>query len=736
MMNLIYKVVRPRFCFLLAGLILYVFYLTTYAAQEAKSEPSVVGHVHASEPDISSTFGQSLATKTSIPVKNNHFLVDSNVKEIQILLTTNAPQTVQILSPGGKTFMPFKKGENYVWDRIENLYAIKIPTPTEGQWEIQGTLLAEPQVLITSDLDMIIPSFPNNMIRGENLTLMGYLQEKGQRLTNSDFLKQTQFIARFNNVATNDVYKIYLIPKANGIYRYDYHFELLPGVYRLDIEAIGLLFQRERQQQFYMYDYPGIVSSKLSKFGDEMNIQVFLFSPLLEIGTCELSVLIHRTDGSFESMPIKKSSDGDWKIDVPVDESIDILSIIMVGYTKDARQVEVTFPKIDVAQFFRASQVESRQINDAKSKKFWRELFEQQVAHVIPVTQEKINEWILEDISPFKGTELMPLSEYPTYNQTLLDAWEPIIFPKNNEAEENQESLPLVAKAPIQAKSSTQMTTQQVAKPAPMPHTTSPKRKLLIGIFIALAILFLICLVMTIWFLLSPQSAKREADTKDAEKEAAKEVTMTEAEKIEATVAEELKVQAQDEIKIAPPTIEALEAVTQETKAETTEEMKVGSSDEAKAEASDKVKAESMDETKMGATDEVKAESMDETKAGAADEVNAEVADATKEGSLDKAKTESIDEVSAGSTEEANVEASNIAEEENSEEMVVETTEEDLTQTTEDAIDELSGFQEIKIDLDKEIQEDESKTIDETADPIPTNPSATDESSAEKSDGV
>ena len=68
--------------------------------------------------------------------------------------------------------------------------------------------------------------------------------------------------------------------------------------------------------------------------------------------------------------------------------------------------------------------------------------------------------------------------------------------------------------------------------------------------------------------------------------------------------------------------------------------------------------------------------------------------------------------------------------------MVVETTEEDLTQTTEDAIDELSGFQEIKIDLDKEIQEDESKTIDETADPIPTNPSATDESSAEKSDGV
>lgn len=447
-----------------------------------------------------SSFAQTEAKKPNLPVENNRFIVDSQAKEIQVLLTTDNPGSIQIVGPQGKSYNFFQKTEDPIsWDRIGNLYAVKIQTPAEGQWEVQGKLLSGVQVLVTSDLKMITPTFPNNMLRGENLSLTAYLQEKGKTISNGDFLNHIQFAAKFNNVATNQVYKVYLMPKPHGYFHYDYYFDLLPGVYHLDFEAKGLLFQREQRQQIYVYDYPGIISTHLSDFADELTVDIHLFSPLLEISTCQLSALLHHIDGSAENVIIKSSPENGWQLMVPLDQGVDTLSVILVGYTKDARLVEVTFPQINVAQLFHESEMQFDRKQQAKSNAFWRKLQNAQVVYVLPLTQEKLVEQVLSLMSPFKNTDLMPLREYPSYIQYLLNAWEPLLFKTNKFSFEEDEDVA----APATAASLQKVAPKAVLKVAQptqvaQPPQVSAKRKWLIGILFMLAILFLMFLVFTI----------------------------------------------------------------------------------------------------------------------------------------------------------------------------------------------------------------------------------------------
>jgi uncharacterized protein (TIGR03503 family) len=501
---------------MLWGILLYVFSLTIYAA-----EPPTTTAPHENtnnnfqaEDRASSSFAQLLDSRSSLPVVNNHFVVDKDISEIEIILTTKKFNTIKLISPLGKTLIPSDPTTNITWQRIEKLYAIKIQNPPQGQWEVQGEMLSRPEVVVTSSLNMITPIFPNNVLRGETLALSAYLQQGDQRITSGDLLKSMQIIATLQNVATSEVYKIYLIEDEKkhldnfrGLFHYDYRLETLPGIYMLDIKAIGILFQRERQQQFYVHDYPAKITTTVTAVNDLIQVDAVVDSPALDIPTSQLSAVFHNTDGSAETVIFDKKNASNWQVIVPYNQDIDSMTVTLAGYMKDMRPVQVTFPVVNIEALYEKSYYELQQSLELKSRKSWQNVQEQALATVLPFSIEKQREKLILAMNPFDEKELIPIRQYATYEQELIKTWQPTIYPKSTEeilgiqVPGAKAKVPVITKEQIQAKElALAKAKAQEEKIAAYMH----KRKILLSVFGGFCFIFILMLAAIIWIFVVP----------------------------------------------------------------------------------------------------------------------------------------------------------------------------------------------------------------------------------------
>jgi uncharacterized protein (TIGR03503 family) len=506
---------------MLWGLLFYVFSLTIYAdtLQVPTAPTGNVVNGPSDEGKASSSFAQLLDSRSSLPVVNNHFVVDKDVTEIEIILTTDKFDSLKLLTPEGKTLIPSQTMPNITWQRIEKMYAIKVQNPIPGQWEVQGSMLTRPEVAVTSSLEMITPLFPNNFIRGETLALSAYLQENGQRIISGDLLKNMQITATLQNIATSEVYKIYLkedekihLESLRGLFHYNYHLESLPGIYILNIKAVGLLFQRERQQQFYVYDYPAKISTNVSAVDDKIQVDAVVASPVLDVSTCQLSAVFHNTDGSAQTLIFDKKDATNWQLIMPYNSDIDRMTITLAGFTKDSRSVQVVFPIVNIEALYEKSYYTLQQSLELKSQKTWEKVQDQVIASLLPFSIEKQRENLIVAMNPFDDPELAPVRQYTTFEQDLLQTWQSFLFPKT--ADEILGLLTDTAKP-----KSTVLTPEQIkanelaqAKEKAQQERVAAyehKKKIMIRVLEGICFIFVLILGALIWIVLAPKRQKK-----------------------------------------------------------------------------------------------------------------------------------------------------------------------------------------------------------------------------------
>lgn len=481
--------------------ILCSFCLTANAAT-----PSVV------QPAISapSALVASLEHETNVPIHDNRFVVDKEIQSLQIIINTDNVESIKILGPGGIEILPLQNSENVNWQQIDKLYDITLKKPAVGQWEIKGKMLATPRIVIDSSLKMITPDFPNNLFRGETLTISAYLTDNNKRVTSKEILSQTQFFATLHNVATFEKYKIFLSDNETnpeGIYRFDYALQTLPGVYRLTIDVMGLLFQRQQEQQFYLYDYPATYTSKIISDTNELLVEVDLQNTLIDEPTCLFTALYMGREGEMTSVPLQKMSAKKWQLFTPVSDATHKLNLLLTAYTIDRRLVNITFPDVDVFTLYQKNLSDVKTLWDERWKIFWQQNENRQLSFMLGSSQEKMLERLLFLVNQDLPKSAIPLREYPTYEESLLKAWEPFIFTQKPKTLVEQLSAPEVSehqatkalegkgatKAPVKAAA------KQVApKPAPIPQV-SPWRKWIIGSLVVCVMLFISMLFGILW---------------------------------------------------------------------------------------------------------------------------------------------------------------------------------------------------------------------------------------------
>lgn len=446
----------------------------------------------------------SLEHETSVPVHDNRFIVDKDIQSIQIIINTDDVQNIKILGPAGFEIMPLQNTPEVNWQQIDKLYAITLKRPAIGQWEIKGKMQATPKIIIDSTLKMITPDFPNNLFRGETLSISAYLTDNNKRITSNEILSQTQFFATLHNIATLEKYKIFLSDeeaRPTGVYRFDYALQTLPGVYRLTIQATSLLFQRQQEQQFYLYDYPATYTAKVIADTDELLIEVDLQSAILDEPTCHFSALYMGKDGDISSSRLTKIGDKKWQLFEPITDATYRMNLLLNAYTIDRRLVNITFPDVDVFAMYQKNLTDVKALWDAKWETFWLANQLQQIDTLLPFSREKNQESWLFEVNQGLPKDAIALRKYETFEQSLLKAWEPVIFGNKNQAlidEMNaQAAKDKAIKEAKEAKEAKQAAA--IAKAKEHEAKMAPWRKLLVGLIVVFGLLFIGLIAGALW---------------------------------------------------------------------------------------------------------------------------------------------------------------------------------------------------------------------------------------------
>ncbi|NOY63914.1 MAG: VWA domain-containing protein [Nitrospirae bacterium] len=136
----------------------------------------------------------------SLPVRNREFLVDSSIKDINIVVTKQAPgREIVLEDPFGKRYTYLKHPAFMRWFSTTRFEMIGMEKPEPGRWKIHYSAREGNQVFILTDLKLKVNKIENIYYLGEQLYIETWLEEKGQRLDNIPILlRNIEFSAILN----------------------------------------------------------------------------------------------------------------------------------------------------------------------------------------------------------------------------------------------------------------------------------------------------------------------------------------------------------------------------------------------------------------------------------------------------------------------------------------------------------------------------------------------------------
>jgi hypothetical protein len=182
-------------------------------------------------------------------------------------------------------------------------------------------------------------------------------------------------------------------------------------------------------------------------------------------------------------------------------------------------------------------------------RQYWQKSLDEQINYLLPFSEGKLEEKMIDWIGQPFTEDLRPLPLYPTYEQELLMSWKNYLFanPVSYLLGTSQESVPkeVVEPKPIEkVVAAHKAATQQIQVPQP-----NPKRKILIAFVIVLILIFVGFACVVGWFFWRKRKAQASAE-KEA---AAPEEKETEAPADKATEAEPAKAAEAAPAKAAEP---------------------------------------------------------------------------------------------------------------------------------------------------------------------------------------
>lgn len=129
----------------------------------------------------------------ALPLTDNQFLVDKNIREATVILFRGKEAgPVELMDPDGRRYSLATKGANMRWYQDKGYELITIEQPLPGRWQVQAELDPDNRVLVVTDLKMRLGPLPTQTIAQTRLDVKAFFSDSSEPLDKVEFLRLVQ----------------------------------------------------------------------------------------------------------------------------------------------------------------------------------------------------------------------------------------------------------------------------------------------------------------------------------------------------------------------------------------------------------------------------------------------------------------------------------------------------------------------------------------------------------------
>ncbi len=194
-----------------------------------------------------SLFEQS-APQDTVPLEGNKVNVDNSISELTLLVFRKSDsKPTQLISPQGVVYDKSSSFEYLKWKNDTGYDLISIKQPEAGVWQLIADEDPDNRAMIVTDLKLQTSDLPSVVLNGEEASLEVWMEEKGEKITRSDFLKLIKSNLVTTYASGEQHIKPLDSPSAEGLITYQHGTEWQVGEQELVLKIESETFIREKR---------------------------------------------------------------------------------------------------------------------------------------------------------------------------------------------------------------------------------------------------------------------------------------------------------------------------------------------------------------------------------------------------------------------------------------------------------------------------------------------------------
>lgn len=239
------------------------------------------------------------------------FTVDNSIHELTLIIENENNSPLILTSPDKKEYNLNHRKQGVV--HIGQYQLLTIQQPLTGDWQIRGEKKVVEQVIISTDLNLVVNDIGNIFFQGQAIKLMAHLQLKDKPFYVKDIMSALKVSFQLKNDMHTET--IPLKPAGHKGFIAELALDVPPGQYQLNWLAKGTGFSREIQSYAKVFPFPFLITQDKDQL---LTLTMLPNSPVYEV-----KAQVFWGDKSF---PMKKKQDY-WQAD--------LMSFCEMGETND-----------------------------------------------------------------------------------------------------------------------------------------------------------------------------------------------------------------------------------------------------------------------------------------------------------------------------------------------------------------------------------------------------------------
>ncbi|MEE9354395.1 MAG: VWA domain-containing protein [Methylococcaceae bacterium] len=290
-----------------------------------------------------------VAPRETLPLINNQFSVDNRIKEVSLLVfrTPNAPPT-SLINPES---IEIKKGnipDNVKWRQESGYDIITISNPLPGTWQVLAKTDPDNQVMIVTDLKLVMSDLPNFVSEHEKIDFTAFFTDNDLLIQRKDFLDLVDIqLEQTDGFGHKTQWLLKPSIDSPGYFQHNIEQTLTPGKHEFKLLANGKTFQREMTRSMEVITTPITIEKHIDSTNRTATIQLIPDTTVIDKDSMKITAKLTEGSNPTQSINMEKNDTG-WSIThtIPSDASKTIFNFVIQGKTVRGSPITPTVPPV------------------------------------------------------------------------------------------------------------------------------------------------------------------------------------------------------------------------------------------------------------------------------------------------------------------------------------------------------------------------------------------------------